>query len=106
MQARCDWPHTRPVIYRRRRRGSPAGGFFRFESLHSRTTLSGSGYGDFIRLRDEYGNIWRGEAERQNDDTVRYRFRDGTGKTISGISDSFGVVLRDDKGNTWRGFVD
>ena len=68
--------------------------------------MYGSGYGDFIRLRDEFGNIWRGSAERQADDTVMYRFRDSNGKTISGMSDSWGVILRDEKGNVWRGFVD
>lgn len=98
--------HNRCVIYRRRRKGAAAGGFYRFESLRTRTTMYGSGYGEYIRLRDEYGNVWRGEAERQSDDTIRYRFRDSSGKTISGISDSFGVVLRDEHGNTWRGFVD
>lgn len=42
----------------------------------------------------------------QSDDIVRYQFRDAKGKSISGISDSFGIVLRDEKGNTWRGFVE
>ena len=45
-------------------------------------------------------------AEEQGDNIIRYRFRDASGKSITGISDSFGIVLRDDKGNTWRGFVE
>jgi hypothetical protein len=94
------------VLIRKRRRSGVSGGFYRFESMRTRTTISGSGYGEFIRLRDEFGNVWRGEAERQDDDTIRYRFRDSNGKTISGMSDTFGVVLRDEKGNVWRGFVD
>lgn len=68
--------------------------------------MFGFGEGDFIRLRDEYGNVWNGMAEEQGDNIVRYRFRDAAGKSITGISDSFGIVLRDDKGNTWRGFVE
>ncbi|MBI3684694.1 MAG: hypothetical protein HY235_30355 [Acidobacteria bacterium] len=94
------------MIYRRRKRAASIGGFYRFESLKSRGAMYGSGYGEFIRLRDEFGNIWRGEAEKQSDDTIRYRFRDSNGRAISGISDSYGVILRDEKGNTWRGFVD
>jgi hypothetical protein len=75
--------------------------------MKTRTHVYGSGYGDFIRLRDEYGNVWRGEADAQSDGTVRYRFRDSNGNSISGISDSsYGVVLRDEHGNVWRGFVD
>jgi hypothetical protein len=45
-------------------------------------------------------------AERMEDDSVRYRFRDPDGNYISGISDGYGVILRDAKGNTWRGFID
>lgn len=95
------------MIYRRRRtRNSAPGGYYRFEAVHSRATLHGHGEGEFIRLRDEFGNVWRGEAERYSDNTVRYRFRDAKGRTISGISDSWGVILRDEHGNVWRGFVD
>jgi hypothetical protein len=68
--------------------------------------MHGFGYGEYIRLRDEFGNVWRGEAELLSDDSVRYRFRDANGRSISGIGDSGGIMLRDDKGNVWRGFVD
>ena len=44
--------------------------------------------------------VWNGSAERQDDNIIRYRFRDSHGNSISGISDSFGIVLRDEKGNT------
>lgn len=91
---------------RKRKRASLPGGFYRFESVKTGTSIYGAGYGDFIRLRDEFGNIWRGEAEVLSDESIRYRFRDANGKTISGISDSYGIVLRDEKGNVWRGFVD
>lgn len=67
--------------------------------------LYGFGHGDHIRLRDEHGNVWRGSAER-TDDAVRYTFRDPNGRTITGVSDSFGIILRDGKGKTWRGFID
>jgi hypothetical protein len=68
--------------------------------------MTGYGEGEFVRLRDEYGNVWSGMADPQGDNIVRYRFRDSAGKSITGISDSFGIVLRDEKGNTWRGFVE
>lgn len=95
------------MIYRRRRsHGSTSTGYYQFENTRSRATMSGFGDGDFIRLRDEYGNIWNGRAEAQDEGITRYCFRDGTGNSITGISDAFGIVLRDEKGNTWRGFVE
>lgn len=95
------------MIYRRRRSySSTPTGFYRFENANSRTGMFGYGDGDFVRLRDEYGNVWNGTADAQSDGMVRYRFRDSSGKFITGISDSFGIVLRDEKGNTWRGFVE
>lgn len=94
------------MIYRRRHATSSApGGFLRFQNAQ-RTTVYGHGEGDYIRLRDEYGNLWRGTATREDDNTTRYRFRDQHGITISGTSDSYGIVLRDERGRTWRGFVD
>lgn len=94
------------MIYRRKQahKKSP-GGFLRFQNVLNQTVY-GFGDGDYIRLRDEFGRVWRGSAEREQDNSVRYRFRDETGQTISGISDSYGIVLRDEKGNAWRGFVD
>jgi hypothetical protein len=93
------------MIYRRRRvRGGLTSGFYRFDN-RSRSVM-GFGDGDFISLHDDSGREWRGTAERQSDNTVRYRFRDNEGNVVAGISDRFGITLRDDKGNTWRGFVD
>ena len=95
------------MIYRRRRsnRGAPTG-FYRFENIRTRTAMYGYGDGDFVRLRDESGNIWNGRADAQDDNVIRYCFRDDTGKSMTGVSDSFGIVLRDEKGDTWRGFVE
>lgn len=94
------------MIYRKRRnrQGAP-GGFFHFQDSLNRS-VTGPGDGDYIHLRDEFGNEWRGVAERQADDTIRYRFRTSNGDFISGVSDGYGVLLRDEKGKTWRGFVD
>ena len=94
------------IFGRRRKSTSVQGGYYRFENAQSKTTLCGYGDGDFVRLRDEYGNVWTGSAERQGPDLVRYRFRDEKGKTIAGISDNYGIVLRDEKGQTWRGFLE
>jgi hypothetical protein len=94
------------MIYRRRSsRNSVQSGFYRFEGGHNQTVY-GFGDSDYIRLRDELGNVWRGHAEKQADDTTRYSFRDSGGNIITGISDGSGIVLRDEHGNTWRGFLD
>ena len=94
------------VIYRKtHNRTVMPGGFHRFQN-DQKQSVFGFGEGDYIRLRDEFGNIWRGCAERDSDSQVRYRFRDAKGGSITGISDRYGVILRDEKGKTWRGFVD
>jgi hypothetical protein len=79
-------------------------GHYYFETLQH-NIITGYGDADYVRLRDEHGNVWQGSAEIQDDETVRYRFRDAKGKVISGISDCSGILLRDDKGHTWRGYV-
>lgn len=94
------------MIYKRKRmHDNLPGGFFSFEEESSKTRLFGFGHGDYIRLRDEFGNTWRGCADRSGD-SVRYTFRDANGRTITGVSDTFGIILRDQRGKTWRGFMD
>ncbi|MGA3027284.1 MAG: hypothetical protein ABSF98_21200 [Bryobacteraceae bacterium] len=106
--ARKPWfQQNSTVLYRRRRKNRGiAGCWFNLEQERTRSRLSGFGYGEFIRLRDEFGNIWRGSAEEGPDDTVRYRFRDALGRSVTGVSDTWGLVLRDERGKTWRGFVE
>jgi hypothetical protein len=94
------------IFKRRRVHSKMPGGFFNFEEEGTNTHLYGFGHGDHLRLRDEYGNIWRGTAEKVSEESVRYTFRDANGRTITGVSDSFGVVLRDGRGRTFRGFID
>ncbi len=80
-------------------------GFYRFENKQ-RKQVCGYGDGDFVRLRDENGNMWQGQAEDMGDNTYRFIFKDSEGKRISGLADDNGVVLRDEDGQTWRGFID
>ena len=95
------------MIYRKKRQqAKDPGGFFNFEDKAGKTRLSGFGHGEYILLRDELGNVWKGCAERSADDRVRYTFRDSGGRTITGVADGFGLILRDDKGKIWRGFID
>src|SRR5271156_3702482 len=94
------------IFQRKRVHSKIPGGFFNFEDESSSARLYGFGYGEHLRLRDEYGNIWRGTAEKVSDECVRYTFRDANGNTITGVSDSWGIVLRDGRGKTWRGFID
>lgn len=82
------------------------GGFFHLEEEESKTRVFGFGHGDDIRLTDEYGNVWRGCAERGPDNLVLYRFRDAKGRSMTGVSSSMTITLRDSKGKTWKGFID
>jgi hypothetical protein len=94
------------IFQRKRVHSKIPGGFFNFEDESSSTRLYGFGYGEHLRLRDEFGNIWRGTAEKVSDECVRYTFRDANGNTISGVSDGLGIVLRDGRGKSWRGFIE
>jgi hypothetical protein len=94
------------MVHTTRKRHRQPGGFFHLQEEKTKTRVSGYGHGDFIRLKDEYGNIWLGSAETVADNSIVYRFRDGNGKTLTGISSGLVVTLRDEKGNTWRGAVD
>lgn len=89
----------------RRRRTTPHGEgcFYQFESVdHCRA--EGFGDGGYVRLRDTDGNVWHGSAERETE-YVRYRFRDGSGRVMTGVADGSGIVLKDDRGITWRGYI-
>lgn len=93
------------MIRRRRTREAQApSGYFHF-SNSQQASISGYGEGDFVRLKDEKGTIWRGSAEVRDDHSIYYRFRSGDGKVISGVSDGYGILLRDERGQSWRGYV-
>ncbi len=93
------------MIYGRRRRSAFPVGYYRFEN-QARRTVCGYGEGDFVRLRDEFGNVWHGQAQLMEDNTLRLIFRDLSGARISGVCDGYGIVLRDEQGAVWRGFID
>jgi len=95
------------MIYsKQKKRSRLPGGFFHLEEENTKTRVFGYGHGDHIKLKDEYGNIWRGSATRNPDNSVVYRFRDAKGKSLSGVSQDSVVTLRDEEGHTWKGFVD
>src|ERR1700724_3826031 len=98
-------PRYQMAITKNKHRREP-GGYFNLQEEKTKTRVSGYGHGDFIKLKDEYGNVWLGSAETVADNSIVYRFRDGTGQTLTGISSGLVVTLRDEKGNTWRGAVD
>jgi len=87
---------------RRKTRLAPTG-FFNIQNQTQR--ISGFGSGDFVRLKDEQGELWRGTAELLDDNTIFYRFRNSAGRVISGASDGYGIRLRDERGQVWRGYV-
>jgi hypothetical protein len=98
---------TGSKIYpRQRKRSQTPGGYFHLEEEKSKTRVQGYGHGDHIKLLDEYGNVWRGSAVRNADNTVVYRFRDAKGRSLSGVSEGSTITLRDERGTTWKGFVD
>ncbi len=95
------------MIYSKQRKHSRLpGGYFHLQEEKTKTRVAGYGHGDHIKLKDEYGNIWRGSALRNPDNSVAYRFRDNEGHTYSGVADGILLTLRDDKGSTWKGVVD
>jgi hypothetical protein len=99
-------PRNQVKIYSRVSRLSKSpGGYFHLEEEKTRTCVFGYGHGDHIKLTDEYGNNWRGTAERNSDNSVVYRFRDHNGNSLSGVSSGDVVTLRDQKGSIWKGFV-
>ncbi|MEP7353202.1 MAG: hypothetical protein ABI824_08235 [Acidobacteriota bacterium] len=94
------------ILKRKRSRSTIPGGNFFLQDEKTKTRVSGHGQGDYIRLKDEYGNVWLGAAVLNDDDSVQYRFRDAKGKSMSGVAYGQAVTLRDEQGNTWKGFVD
>lgn len=95
------------MIYsKEKNRWGVPGGFFHLEEERTKTRAFGYGQGDYIRLQDEYGNVWQGSATRGEDSSIVYRFRNGKGSTLSGVSEGKVLTLRDERGNTWKGFVD
>jgi hypothetical protein len=94
------------IFSKQRKRAPIPGGFFHLEDEKTKTRVSGYGHGDHIKLKDEYGNIWRGSAVRNSDNSVVYRFRDSRGRWLSGVSEGSVVTLRDEKGRIWKGFID
>jgi len=92
------------MIFRRKRGGRrlPVG-FYHLQSEGK--SAQGFGDADFIRLRDEDGNLWQGTVDVHGDSSLHYRFRDSKGNSISGFADDYGVLLRDGRGRTWRGYI-
>ena len=94
-----------PIFSLARKRSRLPGGYFHLEEEKTKTRVHGFGHGDHIKLKDEYGNVWRGSATRNPDNSVAYRFRDSSGKSLTGVSNGDVVTLRDERGNTWKGFI-
>ena len=95
------------MIYKRRRQvsGEP-GGYFHLENERNHRKAFGYGHGSQIKLEDTTGSIWRGTAERGDNEAIYYRFRNSEGRVVSGIGYGTHVMLRDDRGEIWKGFID
>lgn len=107
MAAGRECLHDRVMVYDRHgKKSSVRDGYYRFKKTRGQGMLSGFGIAGLLRLRDNEGTEWTGTAELLEDGSTRYRFHNGRGEMIGGISDNQGILLRDDEGNAWRGFVD
>jgi hypothetical protein len=93
------------IFSKTRRRSGLPGGYFHLEEERTKTRVAGYGHGDNIRLKDEYGNVWIGSAVLNTDNSVVYRFRNATGRSLTGVAEGEAVTLRDERGGTWKGFV-
>ena len=85
--------------------GEP-GGYFHLENEQTHRKAFGYGHGSSIKLEDSTGVIWRGSAERGDNEAIYYRFRSSEGGLVSGIGYGTNVMLRDDQGGIWKGFID
>lgn len=90
---------------RRTHQGEP-GGYFHLEEETCHRRAHGFGHGSSIKLEDGAGDVWRGTAERGDDQVVYYRFHTSTGLIVSGIGYGTHLMLRDSRGGVWKGFVD
>ena len=72
----------RMIFSKQRKRPRAPGGFFHLEEEKTKTRVFGHGQGDYIKLKDEYGNVWHGTAERNADNSVVYRFRTRDRKSV------------------------
>ena len=93
------------IFTKQRRQNALPGGYFHLEEEKTKTRVAGYGYGDNIRLQDEYGDVWIGSAVANADNSVAYRFRNGSGRSLTGVAQGEAVTLRDERGGTWKGFV-
>ena len=84
---------------------SKDGSWYELNELTHRKVF-GFGEGSQIKLEDTAGTVWRGNAERGDDQSVYYRFRSSDGGLLAGIGYGNQVMLRDSKGKVWKGFVD
>ena len=86
------------------RRTRELGGYFQLECDRTKERLTGYGFGDSIRLQDNRGIAWRGEALTcDSSSTVTLRSDDG--RSMRGFLQGTVVSLRDRKGEVWRGYV-
>jgi hypothetical protein len=95
------------MIYQKTtKRTSAKHDYIQLQAERSKGWLRGSGDDNFVRLKDELGNVWSGTAERGADNIVYYHLRDASGRYMSGVATNFTRMLRDGKNRTWKGIVE
>jgi len=95
------------MIYtKQRKRSRLPGGFFHLEEEKTKRASPVSARRSHQAQRRVRQRLaWVGRAQIRTI-PLFYRFRDGKGRRLSGVSDNVVVTLRDEKGNTWKGVVD
>ena len=94
------------MLYQRRRRYSTTlTSYLHLEQEHTKAKIAGHGWDNYMRLKDEHGNVWTGAVEKGPDDRMRCRLKDQSGRNLTGMSDAGTWTFRDDEGNVWKGFA-
>jgi hypothetical protein len=95
------------MLFRRKKRyGARCRSDFHLQEEGSHLKASGSGFDEFVRVKDDTGNVWTGIIEQTEQDVARYYLSDLNGRRITGLVSNKSMVFRDDQGRTWRGFME
>jgi hypothetical protein len=94
------------MLYQRKARLRSGGhSLIHLEEEHTKMRVSGYGSGEFVCLKDEYGNTWAGTAYKGEDERTYYHLTDPSGKRMTGVSNEVAVTFRDDLGRNFKGLL-
>jgi hypothetical protein len=101
---RAKGDHSTTMLYQRQRRYSTTlTSYLHLEQEKTKARIAGHGWDNYMRSRDEHGNVWTGVVEKGPGGHVRCRLKDQSGRNLTGVSDAGTWTFRDDEGNIWKG---